>query len=441
MVRGSSALVLVLALALGATPAVARDLFRATYSFESGALSREGENRLKDISGALTSVRLREANPDYDGTERVSMIFDLRGIVGTATFPTDSADLLIEVPALDLTLFIPSGTGAASIAARREIVGRLFRGWLEGDLELPIIGDADDDDGDGDGGGGSSTTDISPLLAALIELSPVDPVAGNPASLESRMVAADYRAAVSSPFWTREDPDPWRDELVRHVRLEADGDYFSAGPYNGGSLGADFGIEFGTPTPKAGVLLDLPFHFNQTQGAQTYMASLGLGAAIRPLPNWNIVPMLRIGIVGSIDLGGGALLYQGTLASVLRFDLGESWLLIGNQFSGGSNVNDVEIGGIVVDYHLRGYHFRNGFELHRPLPASPFGTGLEGMLYFTATNYLGSDRYLENQFDVGLGLSVPFGLDAARDKRVRLKTGYTGGKGYDSLRMELAVHF
>ena len=72
------------------------------------------------------------------------------------------------------------------VKAQRNLTELFFQKWLDGDLDL------DDDDPS------TGSSSLAPILEAMVKYSPVEPVAGNPNALDSRMLYADFRMAMAA---------------------------------------------------------------------------------------------------------------------------------------------------------------------------------------------------------------------------------------------------
>jgi hypothetical protein len=427
-------LITVFCLAVIAPAAMAKNLFEYSLQVGDDSGANFGSNILKVAAKEFGEDAFTQTSPTYSGTELVVGRLDLRGLEVLIGFEEDSADLVVTIPDLNLTYTFKTDK-TLLIPLRRLIVQGLLHKWMDGDLKISP------DKSDGGGGGSSESTSISPLLAALIEYSPVEPVAGNPSSLEAKMNNADFRIAMTSLFLSSSDADEWKGRWVRQFRTAASIDFYDGGPYKGQSYDIDLGIEFNTPSEKIGVVFDLPLGITNTQSANSLMGSLGAGVVIRATQKWNITPILRVGVAGSIDAGAGAMLFYGGLASAYRIHKWNTEFVIGNMFTAGTNFDGIRIGDITIDYDLDAYIFRNGFQAIRSIGIGFLGLQPTASIYFNATNYLGSERYLQNQFDVGLGLGLPIPRENKRDVSCQFNMGYVGGKNYDSLRLELMFTF
>ena len=148
-----------------ATPSMGRDLFVSVTTVGTQT-EISGTNSLTAL-GELFDDESLEAlfGSAYDpGVSEVRAEVDLRGVAARIYYAENSSALVISVPSADFTRTFTGDDRDASEEALQE--------WL-------------------DGNGDQSTTDsqgaLTTLLKEFVAASPVDPVAGNPNSLQSRM--------------------------------------------------------------------------------------------------------------------------------------------------------------------------------------------------------------------------------------------------------------
>ena len=119
---------------------------------------------------------------------------------------------------------------------------------------------------------------MSALLQEFSEFSPVDPVAGNPNSLESRMFDGDFELGGMGPFLGN---FPLGDEDIPNlVKVDFNFGHFAAGPYGGQTYELDLAYAW-NPGRRFSVLTDLAFMFSVDVGeALTGLGHFGLGPVL-----------------------------------------------------------------------------------------------------------------------------------------------------------------
>ncbi len=164
-------------------------------------------NSLKDIEEIFDNKSLAEIFDGYiPDVSRVAAEIHLRGLKASLTYDAGKTDLrfVVATAGIDVTF---SG-------ASRDESQELFEDWLKGQ-SVP----------------GVSSSAVTDLLQALVANSPVEPVAGNPNSLQSRMFDADFGLGTLGPF-LKDFPDSSQ-RIPTLFKLDADIGHFSAGPYSG----------------------------------------------------------------------------------------------------------------------------------------------------------------------------------------------------------------
>ncbi len=267
--------------------------------------------------------------------------------------------------------------------------------------------------------------------------SPADPIAGNPNSLQSKMLNADYIGAFAGPFVPKE-PETRRFEATEDwVRTEADFSYWNAQGIRGESY--DVGMSYGLnlPARRLALLFDVPIALTRSDsGGLSYMGSAGVGLNIRMTPSWNLTPMLRVGVAGTRDIDGAVVLYSGTLVSTAKWKLKGFDVALVNVFGVESNVRRVEPTGTPLDYDMTVGLFQNGFTVGKPIRTRIFGKRMRWNAFYRLANFVGKDVFLENQHQAGLRYSTGGHADG-----LTLEVGWAGGPDYDSARIRLVARF
>src|ERR1051326_5737852 len=163
--RRGGAVALVVALSGAPLPALCAELFSADIVVGANS-AHVAFNRAEDVVDVVKSQNLSQQDGNYTGVEQASVTVNFRGLTFIFASPAPtSTQLNFAVPKLNINLTF-NGTGA-SVAAARDDAQQQLRDYLKN---------------------GSLVGQIQKELARS---SPVDPVAGNPNSMQSRMVMQD----------------------------------------------------------------------------------------------------------------------------------------------------------------------------------------------------------------------------------------------------------
>ncbi len=393
----------------------AADLFRSVFFVNGNSTASRGANSLLKVTDLFENWSLEEMFPDYvEDVSAVEALVDLRGVWASLSYPGGSTILRFRVPVLGIDI---SFEGTSRDEAQEQ-----FENWITGKEEAMSSG-----------GPAALTT----LLQGLVKLSPVDPIAGNPYSLQNRMFTADFAMGTSGPLIN----SPWN----MPPGIDGKGDWAISGRYafnqagtqehqvNAVELRPSYNHRF-QGSPRVGLVFDLPLTFTAAETGESYMASLGAGLQYRPFSWWSLTPALRFGAAGSIDVGGLAGMYSGTLTSYMRHNFGKvtlGWALTG----GGMQSLDVfNFDYFNFNYELSNFPIRNRLEAGGELGFDLWGVPAHWQVTFADTWVLGSDVYLDHYNEVGIGLirMRPKPAGTLRET-IGLRLSYLFGEDYNGL--------
>jgi hypothetical protein len=389
------------------SPAHARDLFESYISIGGGAAGGAGTNKLRNVPDLFSSATLTGIEPGYDATQAVAAGLDIRGLRGTVNFNAASNELRFQVPGAGIDVTFDSASRDQTLAD--------FENWIEGDFDSPT----------------AANSTATRFMQALVAESPVDPVAGNPGSLQSRMFDADYRMATTGAIGAIGDGG-----IVPSIAsLKLGGGFANSGGYDQSSIDIPMRFRFGLGEILA-LAVDVPLAATSTQGAWALMGSGGLGLHVSPLSNWTLTPAFRVGGVGSVDVGGLAAMYSGTLTSHVRIPWGPFAFGIANMGGVASTIDGIEVSGYSLTYDLTNWNLRNGVYGEMLLGSEMMGSGFAVRVEFNDARFFGDDLWLDAYHELGASVAagLPFG-------GVQLGLDWQFGKHYDGLSARVGVRF
>ena len=406
-----------LALAV-ATPASAGKLFSSTVTVDT-VVGRLGTNSLLDVPDFYDTSTLTEINPGFDSSsEGFVGALNLRGVGSFVSFEASTQSLALSIPGV-LEIGFDEGSLDANMDALED--------WLQGDWNTA---EAPQDA-------------VESLLKAWAKNSPVEPVAGNPNSLMTRMTNADFVLGSEGPFFHSDTPLA---SAPGQTGVRFDYSYAKAGDWNMNAyeLSIDHRFNFKS-LPNLSAIVSFPVAGTETEGQWTGMGSLGVGVQYRPTERWSITPMVRTGVVGSLDVGAAAVLFSATLNSHAGFSLQKLYaplpdiqIGITNQLGYARSIQDIKIGDFRLDYGLENGILRNGGYFAGRLGDSSLGWKLFG----TASCWFGDDLYLESYANLGGEVHVLGEIDGTPFERLTFALAYTGNFGdWDSLSVGLRGRF
>ncbi|MBI2381577.1 MAG: hypothetical protein HYV16_12580 [Gammaproteobacteria bacterium] len=335
-------------------------------------------NDAEEATEFFADSSLTDFLPSYDdGTgaggittaSAASFLLDFRGLPMNLSFDSASPTLNLNIGSLGIHQHFEGAT-------RRESVD-LFVEWMK-----------ENQDGN-----------LDRIMAALAEVSPVDPIAGNPASLMNQMiddVAADSMFVDSSEMNSFTDQGKDSENRIGlgldYARYDTD-----RGNQDQYRLPLSYTVRF-DGNPDRQLMLKLPVTYTTVDGARSY--ALPFSAILRwPVnPNWTLTPAVTYGITGSEELGSGGKVYSYFLTSSYVIRLDSMDLTIGNM-AGRSETLETDIGDYSFEPELKNTVLRNGVLLSMPTDWLGGGNRLE--FFLVNTTMSGSDLYLDKYNVVG----------------------------------------
>lgn len=415
---GGGALVALTGLGLCGS-AAAEKLFSSTVDF-GGDGAIEGTNSLLDVPDLYDSATLDELFPGFDpSSDDFTANINLRGVPAELNFTAAGQTLEVQIPGVIDPITFEEGSLDANLDALED--------WFKGDWDSATAPQ-----------GG-----VDELLRAWVAQSPVEPVAGNPNSLMTRMTNADFQLGGEGPFLHGGAPLA---AAPGQTGIGLGYSYAKAGPWdvNAYEFNLDHRFNF-RRLPWMSVLVSLPIAGTETQGSWTGMGSLGLGAQFRPTRRWALTPMVRVGAAGSVTVGAAAMLLSTTLTSHTSISLREIssalpdvQLGFTNQAGYAQSIEDITIGDFKLDYGLKNGILRNGGYFAGRIGTSSLGWKLFG----NQSHWLGDDQYLDSYANLGAEVQWLGEVAGQSFQRLTLSLSYVGDFGnWDALSVGLRGRF
>ncbi len=392
-------------IAVTAGQAMAADLFTVTVT-SNGVTDTAGFNSAQDAINQFKNGQLSALIPTYTSTSIASGAVDYRGLTVMASFPTTGTTLRFQVPAagIDQTF-----TGTTRDSSQQLLVDYLKKSNAYGTI-----------------------------MHALAAASPVDPVAGNPSSLQSNLVSQGFGAAFSTtPNGANFGATGQRTSSSNLIGAGLSYGHFTGSTYSSDAYTIPLSYAFGVgKNDDYRVQIDLPLTYLNTQGAQSGAVSLGVGVTVPVTENWSLTPRVSAGATGSISLASAAALYALSVTSAYRFSHNDYDFVIGNMLGYSHSIN-VTLGSYSVDPHLSNVFTKNGAMV--AIPFSKMGTdigflpGGDLQLFLTDTYFTGSKLYENNIIEAGFSVGSSRLQVIGHDVRIGLTYLHgTGDSGHSS---------
>lgn len=377
------------------------DVFDITINADGyGNTYYQSFNTLEDMIDKLDAEEIASHFVGYDEENTgASVTMNFRGLPITAEFVTNSSTLNVRIAAIDLDLTF-SGSD------RDDSVDQL-QDWFEKD-------------------GGDALTR---LQQALVEETATDPIAGNPTSLMSRMVAMDFDAAFRSDSVIEINTPSGSSAPELNANMISVFARYSNYTANGVrskeyALPLAYTIRFNGS--KNTLAIRMPISMVDVEGSQAGNLGLGLALGYHINDDWKITPAVGYGAVGSIDLGSVGQIVSGSVTSSYTFHIKGYDLNMGNM-AGYYQTIPFKYGDYDFDPDIQNTVVRNGLNLVIPVKKE---SGLSFDVFATDTRYFGSELYIDKYNEVGFS----FGYDKGKTKETakglksihkRLRAGLT----------------
>lgn len=384
----------------------ARDTFTVTLDTEGQSGSR-GFDRIEDAQDIVLDDGLRSLVNAYTETSQANIVMDVRGLPINVNFDENSTALEFSVPSLN---FRRTFTGNN----RDESSDELYEFWKK----------------NGDGL-------LSQMLKKMVETTPVDPVAGNPASLMGQMTSTSFAQGTGgfSGSGGEDSPENAVGLGMRFGRYSANG--FEQKVYD---IPLSYTAFF--DDPRYQLKVDLPLAYTDTGGSKTATASFGLGLTFPMAKRWSLTPAIRAGAVGSPDMASAAVIYSGSLTSNYDMYWNGVKVSIGNM-GGYFKTVPLKYRDYEIDYDLSNVVLKNGLGAEGSAGFSLGKHAFSWQASVANTLFLGDALFVDNYWDFGVSLgsrNVP--NSQGLWNHVRVGFTYTvGNNGYGGGRVNFGYTF
>jgi hypothetical protein len=281
------------------------------------------------------------------------------------------------------------------------------------------------------------------FLQALVRSSPNDPVAGNPNSLQSQMIASDFAlGGFDLQGVTPADNGDNDNKFFYGI---------SAGTFRSQSVdGKTISVPLSYTArfdrdPRYQLSFALPLHYMDQSGAKTGTVNFSTGFQF-PLTSaesknqWYLTPRASVGATGSEDVGSAALMWAGSLTSRYVHRLSERWTVTVANMVAYSETVKLEFEDIATDYQLENTILKNGLQFERKLDFALFGrrqTSVQASYAHTA--FSGSELYMNEYHEFGLSMGAMNG--GANSSFLRIGLNGQFGKDFRKLTLGFGYTF
>ena len=376
------------ALVLGlCQPAFAADLFTVTATVNTTTQSF-GFSNVSDAIDKMQVAGLQNSNLNYTPTSAASIALDFRGLPMTVSYAADSAKMTFNVSSIGMQPVTFEGKGTTAAAAR-DNANEQFKDFLKkngGDV-------------------------VNRIMKKLAEVSPVDPIAGNPNSLQSQMVTTDFDRNFTSHASNIKAAQPGS----ATSNLIGVGLRFGSYDING-KKSDSYTIPLSYTNrsdldPRRQLTISAPLTYTAVEGGKVYSFNPGISYRIPMNDEWALTPAIGYGLTGSVELGSLGQMVSGSLTSSYVINRDGYDIAIGNMVGFYQSLK-AQAGDYSYDPGIKNTIFRNGVMLSRP--ASLFGKGMSVEYSLIDTRFTGDALYTNGYDEIGVTLGTNKGANSAR---------------------------
>lgn len=283
------------------------------------------------------------------------------------------------------------------------------------------------------GKGGSAV--LQKLAADWVSKTSIDPVAGNPNSLMSNLVAQNFNFAAKSVV---------PDNDIKNLNLFSVSPSYYHGTNDGYSV-TDTSLPLQWShyfNQNNALFVAMPIKYSTIENATTYSFSLGLGYSHVFVRNthltWALIPSFFAGVVDSSDLNSGTLIYDVALASRLTTSLTDKLNFGLTNDVSFLKTAQVKIGSVETPYKIDNTITQNGFDL-----TYQFRKMLSIGGYYTLTNVVGGAQwFIPNYNNLGVKFVKQTTKKSAVYNYITVNLGYTfGAHNYDGVHASIGFKF
>jgi hypothetical protein len=351
----------------------------------------------------LKSANLRQLNPSYTDNSASVIRLGYRGLPMVTQTAANSPVIRFSVPAINVNVTFNAHP---------------TRDQNQDDLEAYLKSE-----------GGAILNAIQQVLA---KVSPIDPIAGNPNSLQSQMVAADYDRNFTAFASNISTPSTGGQEPVSNLIGVGLG-FASTTQAGVRSTAVTLPLSYtfrADIDPGRQVTLYAPIAVVDSAGAKTIAGHFGASYRYPMSKNWALTPAIGYGVTGSADLGSAAALFTASVTSQYTYR-GDGYDVAFGNSVGLYQTSKISIKNYSFDPKIKNTVFRNGVLVSMPMTF--MGTKMAYEISFINTIFTGTDIYSKQYNELGFTIGTNRNVNNARTylrAGISLLQGQNGIRGF-----------
>jgi len=369
--------------------AMAADLFTVTTTVD-GATTSQGFSAAMESFDSIKLDAMRARLPTYTNTSAAAVALDFRGLGMNLAYPVNSTTLTLNIPSIGLVN--KTFTGATRDQSQEQLKDFFKK----------------------DGG-----AVLNALMKKLAETSAVDPIAGNPNSMQAGMVSGDFDrnfTSHASNIKSAQTTSAVSGLVGLGLRF---GSYDIDGRQSDSITLPLSYTSRSDLDPRRQLTISAPITYTTVEGGKVYSFNPGVAYRIPMNDNWALTPAVGYGLTGSEDLASLAQMVSGSLTSSYVINMDKFDIAIGNMV-GYYQTLKASSGDYSYDPGIKNTIFRNGVMLSQPINA--FGQGMSIEYSLIDTRFTGDALYIDGYDEIGVTLGTN---KSANSSRSYLRAGLT----------------
>lgn len=396
------------------TSASAKELF--VLSGESmGQSGYFATSSIEELASAFDNTSLNEIFSGYTDTSAVTTDLSVRGLNAHAQYLENSTTLYFQVLSLGIDMQFNGRT--------RDESQDKFVDFFKGKEGQSLL---------------------TKFLQGLVSESPVDPVAGNPNSLQAQMTGQTFGAGTGIGSISDPGSSLGKKGMPSGIPslLYANGEIgvADAGGYKTTFVTLPLRYSIYFEDPRYALTFDLPLTYMDTEGTQSGVGSFGVSMRVPAADNWYLSPSIRIGATGSEDLGAAALMYSADITSLYNIYTDDLKISIGNGL-GYYKTAELSFGDTTINYDLTNQALKNGVSVEGSAGFTLLGRPTSWQAYLVDTYMFGDKLYIDHYDELGVVVGSRESMDGQNWDALKLGLSWTFGDNYNAFKMNFGYRF
>ena len=286
-------------------------------------------------------------------------------------------------------------------------------------------------------------TDLYERDTAALKLqvanTPIDPVAGNPTSLQTTMASASFQSGSTVGPSARTGGARASGTLgYSHLGVSLQNGRYSGPGYSANITTLPLSYSLPFDDPRWALQLDAPLTFATVNGQSVMSGSIGVGLRMPVFDNWTLTPELRIGMTRNRALGVNATLFAASITSNYQLDLrGGFGVVFGNSLTYSKSLSTNG-----VNYDLENVINKNGIEVSGPVDFQLYGLPTNWQFSVVHSKIYGTPTYIDEWVDISASLGTIGSKNGVTWDSVRVGLTYTrANRGIQGINLNFGYEF